>query len=202
MLFSMLRYGRCLCAWLFISALLFSTRGADAAPQGTAGLTIGAAGTAREHRYWDETLFHLGARGDVLFGRDRNSNFGFGPYVEVGTNGFRSIQFGGGASVLFPVIDYLPLVLSFGAYGQKSDDGFGLSPGLSTGLFWGSRSYNFHGGYIMSAGLIGQFRYGLGASGETSIVLGAQLDFVAMSLPFLFLINAIRGGSSDTRPVR
>ncbi len=202
MLFKMLRYRRYLCSWLFVFALLLAVYPAQAAPQGTAGLTIGAAGTGYHHRYWEETRFHLGARGDVLFGRDRNSDFGFGPYVEVGTNGFQSIQFGGGASLLLPVIDYLPLVISLGAYGQKSDDDFGLSPGVSTGLFWGSRSYNFHGGYIMSAGLIGQFRYGLGASGETSIIVGAQIDFLAMSLPFLFLINAIRGGSSDTRPVR
>lgn len=190
--------------WIWLGGLgvLLLSCPADAAPQGTAGLTIGAAGTALDHRYWDKTLFHLGARGDVLFGRERNSDFGFGPYLEVGTNGFQSIQFGGGVSTLFPIIDYLPLVVSVGGYGQKGSDGFGLEPGVSAGLFWGSRSFNFHSNYVMSAGLIGQFRYGLGASRETAILVGAQLDFVAMSLPFLFIVNAIRGGSSDTRPAK
>jgi len=54
----------------------------------------------------------------------------------------------------------------------------------------------------MTAGLIGQMRYGLGASKETSIVVGAQIDLVILSLPALFVINAIRGGSKDTDPVR
>ena len=69
-------------------------------------------------------------------------------------------------------------------------------------LFWGTRSYNFHSNYGLSAGLLGEFRYGLGDSRETSIVIAAQIDVVAISLPFLFLINAIRGGSKDAAPVK
>jgi hypothetical protein len=154
-----------------------------------------------ERKIWDETVFHLGLRSDVLFGRSSTSDFGIGPYVEVSTHAFDEVQFGGGVSVLLPVIDYLPVVVSAGAYGRKGDDDFGVEPGLTGQLFWGSRSYNFHARYVMSIGLIGQMRYGLGESRETSIVIGAHLDVVAMSLPFLFLINAFRGGSSDTRNV-
>jgi hypothetical protein len=53
----------------------------------------------------------------------------------------------------------------------------------------------------MALGLLAQFRYGLGPSRETSIVVSAQLDLVALSLPFQLLVNAFRG-SPDTRPVR
>jgi hypothetical protein len=173
----------------------------EAGPQGTVGLTIGAAGAGLNREIWEQTVFHLGIHGDVLFGRSKNTDFGVGPYLELFTHAFDEVQFGGGASFLLPVIDYLPVVVSLGAYGRKGDDLFGVEPGITGQLFWGSRSYNFHANYVMQAGIIGQMRYGLGESRETSIVVGAHLDFAAMSLPFLFLINAIRGGSPDTDPV-
>lgn len=189
-------------AFLFpIVALLFPAV-AEATPQGTAGLTIGAAGAGEQHRLWDKTLFHLGVRGDVLFGRDKPYDFAVGPYAEIGTLTFREVQFGGGVSGLLPVVDFLPIVLSIGAYGRKSKEVSGVEPGVTAQLFWGTRSFNFHGNYVMTAGLISQLRYGLGPSKETSIVIGAQLDFLAMSLPALFVINAIRGGSHDTDPVK
>lgn len=184
---------------------------AQAEPQATVGLTVGVAGAGLDRAIWKSTAFHLGLHGDVLFGRSRNQDFGLGPYVEVLTNGFDEIQFGGGLSGLVPVLDTFPLVLSVGAYGRKgwSDapvplraGGFGLEPGLAGTLFFGSRSYNFHAPYVMTAGLFGQMRYGLGASRETSIVVGAQIDLAILSLPFVFLINAVRGGSSETTSLR
>jgi hypothetical protein len=186
---------------------------ARADSQITVGLTIGAAGVgepparqqplaAPQREFWGGTDFHLGLRSEWLFGRSRNSDFGVGPYVEILTHGFDEVQFGGGASGLIPVIDPFPLVLSFGAYGRKADDGYPVTPGLATQLFWGSRSYNFHGRYVLALGLVGQFRYGFGDNKETSIVVGAQIDVVAFSLPFLFLVNATRGGSRATDPVK
>lgn len=187
-----------------IGALLIQAP-AQADPQGTAALTIGVAGVGENRELWDDTVFHLGVHGDVLFGRSSNADFGIGPYLEVATHAFDEIQFGGGISALLPVLDYLPIVLSTGAYGRYGpigDDEYGLEPGLAFQLFWGTRSYNFHSSYVMAAGLMGQFRLGLGESKETAFVIGAELDFVAMSLPFLFIINALRGGSADTDPVR
>jgi hypothetical protein len=182
--------------------ILLAPRPATAEPQATAGLTLGVAGSGVHRELWSTTELHLGLRGDVLFGRSQNSDFGLGPYAEVLTLAFDEIQFGGGVSVLLPIFDYLPVVVSAGAYGRRGDDNFGLEPGLTGQLFWGSRSYNYHANYVLTGGLIGQMRYGLGPSRETSIVVGAQLDIVILSLPALFVINAIRGGSSDTDPVR
>ena len=185
---------------------------ARAEPQATVGLTLGAAGAGLHRSIWQSTAFHLGIHGDVLFGRSSNADFGIGPYAEVLTNGFDEIQFGGGVSGLLPVLDTFPIVVSAGAYGRRQasrspgllpvTESYGLEPGLAGELFFGSRSYNFHAPYVMTAGLIAQMRYGLGASKETSIVLGAQVDFAILSLPFVFLINAARGGSSETAPVR
>ncbi|UQA61487.1 hypothetical protein [Polyangium aurulentum] len=174
--------------------------------QGTVGLTLGAAGIGLEHRFWERTVFQMGLRGDVLFGRGTSTDFGVGPYLEVSTLAFDEIQFGGGISTLFPVTQALPLVVSAGGYGRYGgrfgSEPYALEPGVAGALFFGSRSYNYHAGYVMAAGLLAQFRYGLGASGETSIIVGAQLDLVALSLPFQLLVNALRGGSPSTKAVQ
>jgi hypothetical protein len=193
---------RHLAALVAVPALLAASAAARAEPQGTAGLTVGAAGVGVDRGIWEATVFHLGLHGDVLFGREENADFGIGPYAEFLTHGFDEVQLGGGGSVLLPVLDSLPLVVSAGVYGRKGDDDFGFEPGFAASLFWGSRSYNFHSSYVMTAGLLGELRLGLGESRETSIVIAAQLDLAILSLPAVFLINAIGGGSSEAAPVR
>ena len=174
---------------------------ASADPQATAAITLGAAGRATKHHLWNETVLHLGLRSDVLFGRSNVTNFGFGPYAEVLTHAFDEIQFGAGGTTLIPLIDGFPIVVSAGAYGRYSPT-TSIEPGIAAAFFWGPRSFNHHNAYNMAGGLLAQFRYGLGPSGETAIILSAQLDVVALSLPFQFVFNAIRGGSKDTRPIK
>jgi hypothetical protein len=176
---------------------------AHAEPQASVGLTIGAAGEGYNHQFWKQrTAFHFGLHGDVLFGRGSTSDFGIGPYAEVFTHAFDEIQFGGGVTGLLPVLDSFPILLSVGGYGRKGSDKFSLEPGIAGELFLGSRSYNFHSNYVLSGGLLTQFRYGLGPSRETSIVIAAQIDLGLLVLPVLFLITAARGGSADTAPIR
>lgn len=169
--------------------------------QTTTAITIGAAGRGYQRKIWDQTVFHLGVRSDVLFGRTNVSSFGFGPYAEVFTHAFDELQFGVGGAALLPIIDGVPIVLSAGPYGRFAR-ATGVEPGIAGSVFWGLRSFNHHGPYNMAGGLLAQFRYGFGASGETAIIVSAQLDVVALSLPAQFLINVIRGGSPDTRPVK
>lgn len=183
-------------------ALGVPPRDARAEPQANAALTIGAAGVGLDRAVWDTTVFHLGLRGDVLFLRDAPSDFGLGPYAELFTHAFDELQLGGGVSALLPVSETLPFVASIGAYGRVGDDGFGLEPGVSAALFWGSRSYNYHSAYGMAGGLLVQGRLGLGSSKETAIIIGAQLDLYILAMPAVFLINAAKGGSPDTAPVR
>ncbi|MFO0756031.1 MAG: hypothetical protein U0359_06050 [Byssovorax sp.] len=187
---------------IVIAALSLSAGEARADPQGTAGVTVGLAGAGLGGKVWDKTLFHLGLRGDVLFGRSRTTDFGIGPYAEVLTHGFDQIQLGTGVSGLIPILDPFPLVLSAGVYGRRGTDAYGFEPGVTGQLFWGSRSYNFHGSYVMSVGFLGQARIGLGPSQEKSFVLSAQLDVVALALPAVFLASVLRGGSSEVKPVR
>lgn len=175
---------------------------ARAEPQASVGLTLGAAGEGYDRQWWKRTAFHLGLHGDILFGRRANSDFGIGPYAEVLTHAFDSIQFGGGVSGLLPVLDTFPIVLSAGAYGRKGSDKYGVEPGVVGELFWGARSYNFHSKYGLSGGLLAQLRYGLGPSKETAIVIAAQVDVGLLVLPIMFLVTAARGGSSEAAPVR
>lgn len=197
-----IRSRRCLAA-VIVGAFAALPSSSRADPSATAGITIGAAGEGIDHRFWKQrTAFHLGLRGDVLFLRNKNSDIGIGPYLEVMTHAFDEVQFGGGGSACFPVIDTWPIILSFGAYGRKGSDFFGLEPGIVGTFLWGPRSYNYHSPYVMSGGLLVETRYGLGASGETSIVVGIQFDLGLFTVPAVFLINAIKGGSHATDPVR
>jgi hypothetical protein len=184
-----------------LAALGLSASSARAEPQASVGLTIGAAGEGYDRHYWKRTAFHLGLHGDILFGRSSTSDFGIGPYAEIFTHAFDEVQFGGGVSGLLPVLDAFPIVLSAGAYGRKGSDQFKVEPGITGQLFWGSRSYNFHSKYVLSGGLLTQFRYGLGPSRETSIVIAAQVDVVLLAMPVMFLITAARGGSHEATPV-
>ncbi|EYF03593.1 hypothetical protein [Chondromyces apiculatus] len=182
-------------AALFTTTCLVAFTASTAAradPQGTAALTVGLAGVGAERALWDTTVFHLGVRGDVLFLRDGPRDIGLGPYAEVLTHAFDELQLGGGASLLLPVSETMPLVLSAGAYGRSGEARYGFEPGLAASIFWGSRSYNFHSSYGMAGGLLVQGRVGLGSSGESAVVIGAQLDLAILTMPVVLLVNALK----------
>jgi hypothetical protein len=181
-------------------AILVAASPARAEPQASVGLTIGAAGEGFDRHLWQRTAFQLGLHGDVLFGRNSTSDFGVGPYAEVFTLAFDEVQFGGGVSGLFPVLDTFPLVASLGVYGRKGSDMYGLEPGVTGELFWGARSFNFNSRYVLSGGLLTQARIGLGPSRETTFVLAAQIDLLFFALPVMFLITAARGASPEAAP--
>lgn len=170
-------------------------------PQANASLTLGGAGVGQEGEFWDHPEMHLGVRGDVLLGRDSVGDFGVGPYVEVGTLAFDELQFGGGGSVLLPVNDHFPLVASLGGFGRWADDEYGLEPGVTAALFWGSRSYNFHANYVMTGGLLVGFRQSLGESYESALVIAAQLDLAFMGIPLVALVDLMRGPSEEAAPI-
>ncbi|MBK8252523.1 MAG: hypothetical protein IPK82_07625 [Polyangiaceae bacterium] len=176
-------------------------RGQAAPPQFGLGITAGAAGVAKNSRIWDETVMHLGARGDLIFGRDGSNGFGIGPYAEVLTHDFGELQTGAGASFLIPVHELFPIVLSGGGYlripwqdgsGPLAGTNFGVEPGLAGTIFFGTRSFNFHNAYEITVGVIGQARFGLGESRESSFVVAAQIDWAALWVPWVFVIHGLQ----------
>jgi hypothetical protein len=170
-------------------------------PQATVGLVAGVAGRGQHARVFEEPAFHGGVHGDVLFGRASQTDFGVGPYAEVLTQQFDDLQIGGGASVLFPVLDSFPIVASVGGFMRVADDDFDVQPGVATTLFFGGRSSNYSSPYVMTFGLVAQARVGLDDRRQTSFVLAVQLDTAFLASPVVFLIDALDGGSREVDPV-
>ena len=176
---------------LLLPLLLFSTPALaqQSHPQANAGLVVGAAGVGQDGEFWQKTQFHLGLRADVLFGRASPADWGFGPVVNLSTNRFDTYQVGAGVSALAPVSEYLPLVFSVGPQVTRGDS---TEAGAFASIFWGSRSFNYHGWYGMAGGLLLEGRAGFGETKERTIVIAAHLDLQVLSLPVLMLINAFR----------
>lgn len=163
-------------------------RPALADPQFSAGLTLGPA--FRHLRVGPvKPALHLGGRFDVIFLRESQRDMGLGPYIDVGTSGFDSFEAGGGLSWLIPA-GGTSFIASGGTEARVA--GGTTEPGLTWGLFWGSRSYNFSSIYGFGVGLFAQGRYGLGDSKAFDLVTGVQVDFAILALPVLLLVNRAR----------
>jgi hypothetical protein len=171
-----------------LAAPLLASRPAVATPQISAGLTTGAALTDLRYGSGPRLAYHLGGRFDVLFLRDRPGTMALGPYIDVATAAFDTLESGGGLEWLLPAGD-TAFILSGGAFARTSR--FGLEPGLATTLFWGSRSFNYHSAYSLGVGLFAQGRYGLGDGRQADAIFGVQLDLEYLVLPFLFAYEAI-----------
>jgi hypothetical protein len=180
-------------ALLAVVMTVVGPRPAAAEPQLTTALTLGVAGRGDRASLWSSTRLAAGVRGELLLGRDKDAAFGVGPYVEaLTTSSFSDVQLGGGAALLIPVHSYLPLVLSAGAYAGHQRP-WGWEPGLAAELFWGTRGYNYHSLYALSAGVFAGGRYALGDSKEVTLVAGGRLDLELIAIPFIFIWSAIRG---------
>ncbi len=170
-------------------AVLLAPCAARAAPQVGAALTTGVATTDWRAENGPRVAFHLGARVDALFLRDRPGQMALGPYVDVATAAFDTLEAGGGLSWLIPA-GAPALVLSGGAFARTSR--FGVEPGVAATLFWGARSFNYHGVYGLGVGLFAQGRLGLGDGRQADAIAGVQIDLAYLALPFVFAIEAIR----------
>lgn len=161
--------------------------------QWTAGVDMGVAGEG-SNTFWGTTTFHLGLRGDVMFGRRRNSSWGIGPGLAIGTNGFDNLHLGGMVNLLAPIHDSFPLVFSAGTYIRWSD--YGTNPGLSGTIFWGSRSFNVHNSYVLCGGLMAEYKQGIGDEKEHSLLFGVHFDGEFAIIPALLVVNLFRSGRS------
>jgi hypothetical protein len=168
------------------TAALFFAGAADAEPQGRVAIRTSVCGVGAD-ALWQETRFCNAVTGDVLLGRERNDDFGFGPYAEVSTAGFWDARYGGGLSVLTPVTHDFPLVLSFGAFGHEAD-----AVALGGSAFFGLRSYNFHGAYNFAVGFVASGYRDLGAEGATLVSVGLEIDGFFLAVPFLFAAGELR----------
>jgi len=176
--------------------LLLEARAA-ADPQVSAALTVGA-GAGELRAAQAKPLFHLGLHADVMLFRKRDAQFDLGPYIEVLTRTFETFEVGGGASVLIPVTEGAPIILSGGPFARfaRPSGTAGTSEGWDAGiageLFFGSRSFNFHSVYGFAIGGFFQTRVGLGPQQQLDVLGGLQIDFELLALPFLLIVQAFR----------
>ena len=163
---------------------------ASADPQISLGTTIGGAITDLRLSDGPHSAFHLGGRGDLFLLRQRDRDIGVGPFGEVLTEGFHTLEAGGGLSVLLPVFESFPVILSGGAYARRAPS-LGWEAGVSSTLFFGAMGYNFHSKYEMQNGLFVSNRYGLGDGRQWDVIIGVRLDLMVFALPALFIYEAI-----------
>lgn len=185
----MLRSVRVPCSAALLAALVLGATTAQAKPQIGGALTGGVATTDWRAENGPRAAMHLGGRFDALFLRERPSGMALGPYVDVATAAFDTFEAGGGLSWLIPA-GAPAFVLSAGGFARTSR--FGWEPGLAATLFWGARSFNYHGTYGLGVGLFAQGRYGLGDGKQADAIAGLQVDLAYLALPFVYLVEAAR----------
>jgi hypothetical protein len=178
---------RAVAAVLSALATLALSPPAAATPEGRTGARVSVCGLGDGGRFWERTRPCFAVTGDLLFGRERNGDFAFGPFVELSTAGFWDARFGGGASLLIPVHGTFPLVASAGVFAHEL-----RAVAVGGNLFFGARSYNFHGAYGLAAGLFAGASVDLGDRRETLVVAGADVDAFFLAAPFLLLHDALR----------
>jgi hypothetical protein len=127
------------------------------------------------------------AHADVILGRQRERDFGVGPYLTLGTVAFDDLRGALGASFLVPTWDDLALVVSAG--GLLDDAG---RVGTDGSLFFGIRSYNFHGSYNFGAGIVLDVERTFGDEPATVLAAGLRVDGLALALPFLLAWGALQ----------
>ena len=136
---------------------------------------------------FDHAAFCGSVGGDVLFLRQSTRDVGFGPYASVGTAAFGDLRLSAGARALLPVIEDFPIVASVG--GVLRD---GRDPGLEASMFWGLRSFNFHGSYNIALGLVLGGTHLFDAPRSNAISVGAQIDGAVLALPLLLAFGALK----------
>lgn len=160
---------------------LLSARPAHADPEWNVAAQSSLCGTGSASALWQKTGFCGGFRADLLFGRERNADFALGPYATLLTARFSDVRFGGGLSLLIPTLQGdLPVVLSAGALSRNGRD-----VRVSSELFFGLRSHNFHGHYAMASGLILGGDSALSGQRENTLYVGVQIDGLWLALPFI-----------------
>jgi hypothetical protein len=161
--------------------LLACARVSKAEPEWNLAAQTSLCGLGEHGRVWQRTRFCGAIRGDLLFGRERNADFALGPYLTLGTAKFSDARFGGGLSLLIPTFggDF-PFLLSAGALSRNGRDAR-----LSSELFFGLRSHNFHGAYAMASGVVLGGDASVTSDHSNSLYLGLQVDGLWLALPFI-----------------
>jgi hypothetical protein len=173
-------------ALLLAAVAAVLTRPADAKPQWNAGLETGICGTGNalgfERLGWCNAL-----HADVLFLRERSTDFGLGPSLRLGTARFDDLRLDAGLSLLIPTFEAFPVVLELGPHLRNGDQ-----PGVFASAFFGFRSLNHHGGYEIASGLGLLAERSFSNGTPSALWLTARIDAAWLAMPFILAANAVR----------
>jgi hypothetical protein len=169
-------------------AALSSAAFAQAEPEWNVAAQANLCGVGTD-RVWQKTGFCGAVRADLLFGRERNADVALGPYATFGTATFSDVRFGGGLSLLLPTLkgDF-PVVLSAGALSRNGSDAR-----VAMEAFFGLRSHNFHGNYVMASGIVLGGDSVVSSGHGSTLYVGLQIDGLWLALPFILGYEALRG---------
>lgn len=160
---------------------------ARAEPQWNAAAVAGGCILGTPQDAFEVAAFCGKLRADLLFLRERTSDYGAGPYLSLGTAAFDDLRGAAGLSVLLPVLEDFPAIVSVG--GILTDE---AQVGLDSSLFFGLRSYNFYGAYNFAGGGVLGFERTFGDGATTAVSIGAQIDGLILALPFLLAWGALQ----------
>jgi hypothetical protein len=161
--------------------LLCCTSILHAEPEWNVAAQTSLCGLGEQGRIWQKTKFCGAVRGDILFGRDRNADFAWGPYATLGTAKFSDARLGAGLTLLIPTLSGdFPVLFSAGAASRN-----GADARLSSELFFGLRSHNFHGAYAMASGVVIGGDASVTGGHSNTLYVGLQIDGLWLALPFI-----------------
>lgn len=159
---------------------------AEARPEWSAGLETAACATGRAlgaaSAAWCNAL-----RADVLFLRQRSSDFGIGASLRLGTAGFDDLRLDPSLSLIMPLSNALSLGLETGPHLLN-----GKELGISASVFVGLRPFNHYGHYSTNAGLMLLAEQSLGRDQPSALWLALRLDGSWLALPFILAYQAVQ----------
>lgn len=173
------------------TAVMLTSPRAQAAQQWTAGVDTDLCGYTDREAELVAPAWCGGVVGEVIFGRLRDRDIGWGPALRVSTPGFKDLRVGAGLTALLPVDPTYPLAFSAGPL--FIHDAEGSHSGFQFRGFWGARSYNFHSYYSPALGFVFGYQHVFAMPDRDLLFAGIQVDGMWLTLPIVLLINWLAG---------
>jgi hypothetical protein len=156
----------------------------------SSGLTLAGGARFAEPARNPDAFFSLAGRADVLFGRVAQRMWAAGPYLSLRTDNFADFAPSAGLSLLIPVIEVAPIVVSAGAVTRWDAQGV-FSAGALERFWWGIRSYNFQGPYGYAVGAFVEVREFGDPAHTLDFIAGIDVDLEFLAIPFIGLTSVI-----------
>ncbi len=118
----------------------------------------------------------------LLWGRDENGQWAGGPDLFVLTDEFENLNAGAGASLLFPIHDRFPLLVTAAGF-YRRDSGSDQAVGVLGRFWWGYHARNRESVYVGSLGIFVEPRVDLWGEDHIVLVVGVDLDALTLFGP-------------------